>query len=101
MQIQAKSRELNKLKASHMKLLKESQELSSELARQQETLKLQQASSEKHQLQETRLQATIAQQNKLIDFLQGMSAESKGQKKKKVQVSQDFGHFKWEKYIVL
>lgn len=83
-QVQARSRELNKLKASHMKLLRESQQLSSELAQQQETVKQQQAASEKHQLQETRLQATIAQQSKLIDFLQGVTPESGSQKKTKV-----------------
>ena len=83
-QVQAKSRELNKLKASHMKLLKVSQQLSSDLAQQQEAVKQQQAASEKHQLQETRLQATIAQQSKLIDFLQGVTPESGGQRKTKV-----------------
>lgn len=83
LQVQAKSRELNKLKASHMKLVRESQELSSELAQQQEILKQHQASSEKHQLQETRLQATIAQQSKLIDFLQGQGVMSDSRTNKK------------------
>ncbi len=80
--MQAKSRELNKLKASHMKLLKESQQLSSELAQQQETLKQHQAATERHQLQETRLQATITQQSKLIDFLRGIMPAAGSHKKK-------------------
>lgn len=75
-----KSRELNKLKATHMKLLREVQQLTAELAQQEQVLSQHRIAGEKHQLQETRLQATIAQQTKLIDYLQGLgrSPESKG-----------------------
>lgn len=71
-EVQLKSRELNKLKAAHMKLLRESQQLNGELAEQKQVLSQQRMLSADHQLQETRLQATIAQQGKLIDYLQGM-----------------------------
>lgn len=79
-QVQLKSRELNKLKAAHMKLVKEVQQVSAEVAQQKEMLSQQYMLSAEHQLQETRLQATIAQQGKLIDYLQGMgrTPESKG-----------------------
>lgn len=80
MQVQLKSREFNKLKAAHMKLLKEMQQLSAEVAQQKQVLSQQRMLSAEHQLQDTRLQATIAQQSKLIDYLQGVgrSPGSKG-----------------------
>ena len=82
-QLQSRGRELGKLKAAHMKLLSESKIQNSELAQQEQILNQQRLASEEHQLQETRLQATIAQQNKLIDYLQGVgsSPESKGLRK--------------------
>lgn len=55
-----------------MKLLRESQQLNDKLAEQKQVLSQQRMLSADHQLQETRLQATIAQQGKLIDYLQGM-----------------------------
>ena len=68
-------REHGKLKASHLKLLKESQQRESQLAQvaeaNQKVLVEQQSAVEAHNLQETRLQATIAQQSKLINYLQG------------------------------
>lgn len=63
-----------------MKLLQELQQLKEEIDKQQQLLSQQVAASEKHQLQETRLKSTIAQQTKLIDYLQGSgkSPESRG-----------------------
>ena len=63
-----------------MKLVKETQQLTAKIAQQEELLSQQRAVSERQQLQETRLQATISQQGKLIDYLQGVgrSPESKG-----------------------
>lgn len=79
-QVQLKSRELNKLKATHMKLLKEMQDTNDEVLQLKQMLSQQRMLSAEHQLQETRLQATIAQQGKLIDYLQGVgrSPEAKG-----------------------
>ena len=59
------------MKAAHMKLAKEMQERSSVMADQVQNLKEQRQMNEERQLQETRLQATISQQSKLIDYLQG------------------------------
>lgn len=80
LQIQLKSRELNKLKATYMKLVREKQQLTDKVTQQEEMLSQQRAASEWQQLQETRLQATISQQGKLIDYLQGVgrSPEAKG-----------------------
>jgi len=68
-------REHGKLKASHLKLLKESQQRETQLVQvaeaREKVLMEQQNAVEAHHLQETRLQATIAQQNKLINYLQG------------------------------
>lgn len=64
-----------------MKVLSEIQEKSSEITQRDKTLLQLRAASEEHQLQQTRLQATIAQQGKLIDYLQGMGSspgESRG-----------------------
>lgn len=63
-----------------MKLLKEMQQVSTEVSQQKQTLNQQGVLNAEHQLQETRLQATIAQQGKLIDYLQGVgrSPEAKG-----------------------
>ena len=63
---------MNKLKATHMKLTREMQQLTSKVGQLEELLSQQRSASEAHQLQETRLQATIAQQGKLIDYLQGV-----------------------------
>ena len=70
------------LKAAHMKLLKEVQHQKSELAQRDQVLDQQQIANEERQVQEMRLQATILQQKKLIDYLQGMdvSPELKGRK---------------------
>ena len=72
-----------------MKLLKETQEANDELSQLKQTLSQQRMLSAEHQLQETRLQATIAQQGKLIDYLQGMgrSPEAKGLGRLKVIVT--------------
>jgi hypothetical protein len=80
LKVQLKSRELNKLKAAHVKVVKEAQQVSAEVLQLKQTLCQQQMLSAEHQLQETRLQATIAQQGKLIDYLQGVgrSPEAKG-----------------------
>lgn len=67
---------MNKLKAAHMKLLRETQQLNAELAQQEQILTQQKKLSEERQLQDTRLQATIAQQRKLIDYLQGVGRET-------------------------
>ena len=63
-----------------MKLVREMQQMTSKMAQLEELLSQQRAASERQQLQETRLQATISQQGKLIDYLQGVgrSPENKG-----------------------
>lgn len=57
-----------------MKLMKEVQEREAQLARSEEdrtrVLKEQKSHAEARYIHETRLQATIAQQSKLIDYLQ-------------------------------
>lgn len=65
-----------------MKLLKEFQQQNSELAQRDQILNQQRIASEERQLRETRLQATITQQRKLIDYLQGVgvSPDPKGHK---------------------
>lgn len=55
-----------------MKLVKEVQQRNLELVQRDQVLDQQRMASDKHQLQETRLQSTIAQQNKLINYLQGV-----------------------------
>jgi len=74
-QLHDMGREHGKLKASHLKLLKESQQRETQLVQvaeaREKVLMEQQNAVEAHHLQETRLQATIAQQNKLINYLQG------------------------------
>lgn len=93
-QVQLKSRELNKLKATHMKLMREMQQLTTKVAQQEEQLSMQRAASERQQLQETRLQATISQQGKLIDYLQGVgrSPEAKGLGRLKVGIGPYYMH---------
>lgn len=63
-----------------MKLVREMQQVTGKVAQLEELLGQQRAASERQQLQETRLQATISQQGKLIDYLQGVgrSPENKG-----------------------
>lgn len=86
-QLHNMGREHGKLKASHLKLLKESQQRETQLVQvaeaREKVLMEQQNAVEAHHLQETRLQATIAQQNKLINYLQG--APKSKLKIKKVQ----------------
>ena len=66
--------ELGKVKAAHMKLVKEVQDREAQLAKSEEdrtrVLNEQKTHAEARYIQETRLQATIAQQSKLIDYLQ-------------------------------
>lgn len=66
--------ELGKVKAAHMKLMREVQEREAQLAKSEadrtRVLNEQKSHAKAHYIQETRLQATIAQQSKLIDYLQ-------------------------------
>lgn len=66
--------ELGKVKAAHMKLMKDVQEREAQLAKSEadrtRVLSEQKSHAEARYIQETRLQATIAQQSKLIDYLQ-------------------------------
>ena len=53
-------------------------QLSQETSARERAMEEQRAAVESHMIQETKLQATIAQQNKLIDFLQNSSPPSRG-----------------------
>ena len=74
MQAHSLRQELGKVKAAHMKLVKEVQDREAKLAQSEEdktrVLNEQKTHAEARYIQETRLQATIAQQSKLIDYLQ-------------------------------
>ena len=73
-----------------MKLLRETQQLNAELAQREQILTQHKKLGEERQLQDTRLQATIAQQGKLIDYLQGVGqeTETRGLGRLKVNVHQ-------------
>ena len=62
--------EHGKTKAAKLKLASEVSHKQSRLTQAAETVEEQRTAAQTHQLQETRLQATISQQSKLIDFLQ-------------------------------
>ena len=74
-QLHTLGREHGKTKASHQKLLSESQNKETQLTQVAEArerlLMEQQSVAQAHHVQQTRMQATIAQQSKLIDYLQG------------------------------
>lgn len=74
-QLHSLGREHGKTKASHQKLLSESQERETQLTQVAEArerlLMERQNVAQAHHVQQTRMQATIAQQSKLIDYLQG------------------------------
>ena len=74
-QLHTLGREHGKTKASHQKLLSESQNRETQLTQVAEArerlLMEQQSAAQAHHVQQTRMQATIAQQSKLIDYLQG------------------------------
>ena len=90
-QLHSLGREHGKLKAAHFKLVQESQErvsqLSQETVARERVLEQQSAAAQTHMIQETKLQSTIAQQSKLIDFLQKPSPPSRGVRFKVVHVN--------------
>ena len=53
-------------------------QLSQEASARERAVEEQKVAAQSHMVQETKLQATIAQQNKLIDFLQKPSSPSRG-----------------------
>ena len=87
-QLHSLGREHGKLKAAHLKLLQESRQretqLSEEAAEREKAMEKQRVATLAHTIQETRLQATIAQQSKLIDFLQTGSPPARSRIKMKV-----------------
>ncbi len=76
MQLYTLHRDYRVLKAAYNKLCRESEEQKSELTLTTEVrdrmLSEQRSAADAHQLQETRMQSTIEQQSKLIDYLQGV-----------------------------
>lgn len=86
-QLHSQGREYCKLKAAHMKLLGEVRQRESQLAltaaEKERVVEQQRNAAEAHLLQETRLQTTISQQIKLINYLQSVSASPRSQLKLK------------------
>lgn len=58
------------LRAAHSKLAQECEQRQAQLAQVDHALKEKESAESARSLQETRLQTTIAQQSKLIDYLQ-------------------------------
>ena len=89
-QLHSLGREHGKLKAAHLKMLQETQQKESELSQEavtrERTMEQQRVAAEAHVIQKTKLQATIAQQTKLIDFLQNPSPPSRSRIKLRVGV---------------
>lgn len=81
-QLHSLGREHGRLKAAHIKILQEStqkaNQLNQETDAREKAMEEQRVAVESHTIQETKLQATIAQQSKLIDFLQKPSPTSRG-----------------------
>ena len=81
-QLHSLGREHGKLKAAHFKMLEESHETASKLSEEavarEKALEQQRAAEETCLIQETKLQSTIAQQSKLIDFLRKPTPPSRG-----------------------
>ena len=81
------------MKAAHMKLLSEVQERELQLAQvtqaQQKMLEQQRSASRIHQIDRTKLEVTIDQQAKLIDYLHGPSGPQSTTKRKKACVLWD------------
>lgn len=74
-------------------------QLSQEAAAREQTMEQQRVAAETHMIQETKLQATIAQQSKLIDFLQKPSRGSR--LKLKVPHYRITWSFGWNEYMYI
>ena len=88
LQLHSLSREHGKLKAAHLKMLQEMEQRETQLsqasAAKEKAMEEQREATAAHMIQETRMQATIAQQSKLIDFLRNASPPSRSRLKLKV-----------------
>ena len=88
LQLHSLGRVHGRLKAAHMKLSQEAEQRESQLATvsvvKEKVLQAKETAEQVHSVQEARLQATIAQQSKLINFLQSASPPRSKMKLKSV-----------------